>query len=415
MATSSDLPPSYPPDAGSFYRTKSVLLGRLLPAFPYVAAFARRHAPLGVSKFYAAMRYDDVIEAFATDTALEAPYADNLAVVTGGRPFFLGMRDGPEYRAQLSAMRAVVLDSDMARLGDQAEAMASAIVAQSGGTVDVVQLVRKLSFDVVAGYFGIGEPEGGSLAVWCSRLFEFQFTGSTADADWLAEAQQFAAAFRSHVERSIAARKADADKGPDDVLDRCLQRQRQGLPGYSDDEIATALICMIVGGPPQPPMVVPNGIDQLLHRPFWLAKATAAARAGDDKTLHDILFEAMRFDPLAPVLTRVAIQDHVLAAGTDRARLIPKGAKLFVSMASAMRDPRRIPDPERFDPDRPPQQYLHFGHGLHECFGRAINHAKLHRMVKPLLARQGLRRAAGSRGRLRKLSVFADRLIVCFD
>ena len=129
MATSSDLPPSYPPDAGSFYRTKSVLLGRLLPAFPYVAAFARRHAPLGVSKFYAAMRYDDVIEAFATDTALEAPYADNLAVVTGGRPFFLGMRDGPEYRAQLAAMRAVVLDSDMARLGDQAEAMASAIKA----------------------------------------------------------------------------------------------------------------------------------------------------------------------------------------------------------------------------------------------------------------------------------------------
>lgn len=403
-----------PSASTAFYRSNSVLLGRLLPLFPPIAAFARRYLPLGLWKLYAATRYDDVIEAFATDAVFTAPYAENLAVVSGGRPFFLGMRDTAEYRAQLAAMRAVVQDADLPMLGDRAEAMAAAIVLQSGGMVDVVELVRKVAFELIAGYFGIGEPADGNLAIWCTRLFEFQFTGSVADADWLAEAQQFAAAFRNHVERGIASRKAMAE-WPDDVLSRCLYRQQQGLPGYTDDEIATALICMIVGGPPQPPMVVPNAVEQLLRRPYWLAEAAKAVRGDDDARLHDILFEAMRFDPLAPFLSRIATSDHVLAAGTKRARTIPRGAKLFVSMASAMRDPRRIPDPEQFIPGRPPAQYVHFGHGLHECFGRAINHATLHRMVKPLLARPGLRRAPGAEGRLRKSGVFADRLLLCFD
>jgi hypothetical protein len=38
----------------------------------------------------------------------------------------------------------------------------------------------------------------------------------------------------------------------------------------------------IVGGPPQPPMVVPQAMEQLLQRPKVLAEAQAAARADDD-------------------------------------------------------------------------------------------------------------------------------------
>jgi len=402
-----------PLDTDIVYRTKAVAMGKALGLFPYVAAFARRYAPTGIGGLYAATRYDDVIEVFGTDPVFAAPYAANLAVITDDQPFFLAMGDTPSYHAQLDAMQAVVLPQDLPALADRAEARSAELVAQSGGTIDVVALVRQTTFDVIAAYFGITEPPNGRLDIWSCRLFEFQFTGSLKDKAWVADAKNFAHAFQAHVDRTIVARKA-AGGGPDDVLARCLARQAAGDPRYGDIAIRTALMCMVVGGPPQPPMVAPNAFEQLLRRPDWLAAAQAAARGDDDRRLHDIVFEAMRFDPLAPAMMRTVTRDYVLAQGTPRARRVPRGATMMASFASAMQDPRRIPDPKTFDPDRQPHEYIHFGHGLHECFGKAINHATLHRMLKPLLAQSGLRRAPGKSGKLRKVGAFADRLFVSF-
>jgi cytochrome P450 len=196
---------------------------------------------------------------------------------------------------------------------------------------------------------------------------------------------------------------------------RCLRRQAEGAPGYSDIEIPTMLLCMIVGGPPQPPMVVPQALEQLLRRPEALAMAAAAARADEDERLWRIVREAMRFDPIGPGLPRIPQADWTLARATQRARTIPKGATVLAASASAMMDHRRVPQPDRFDPSGQDHEYLHFGHGLHECFGRHINEWTLHRMIKPLLRRQGLRRAPGRENRLLKNGFFSERLVVRSD
>jgi cytochrome P450 len=87
----------------------------------------------------------------------------------------------------------------------------------------------------------------------------------------------------------------------------------------------------------------------------------------------------------------------------------------LAAFASAMMDERRLPEPQRFKPGRLPYEYIHFGHGVHECFGRHINHATLHRILKPLLRRPRLRRAEGPDGKLQKAGIFAERLSVLFD
>jgi cytochrome P450 len=127
------------------------------------------------------------------------------------------------------------------------------------------------------------------------------------------------------------------------------------------------------------------------------------------------VFEAMRFDPLAPALSRVAVVERKVAVGRARATKVPKGATVLVALSSAMMDERRVPDPRRFDPRRLPHEYMHFGQGLHTCFGIHLNQALLPLMLKPLLKRPGLRRAPGSAGRLRKRGAFADRLYVDYD
>jgi cytochrome P450 len=394
---------------------KAWLASQAMPLIPFGMRLLRRFKPiLGMGSTYVVTRYDDVREVFGTDAAFGVIYNDNIQVLTGGEPFFLGMPDSPTYHAQLDAMRRVVKASDLPALGDKAEALAEAFVAASGGQVEVVSLVRQVTFGVIAPYFGVPEPTQGRLDVWATRLFEFQFAGSPKDKALRAEVDEIAPAFRAHIDREIARRKVASDE-TDDVLARCLALQRAGEPGYSDIEIRTALLCMVVGGPPQPPMVTPQAMEQLLRRPDALADAHQAAVAGNDAQLHDIVIEAMRFDPLAPGLPRIALTDWTVARGTRRATTIPKGSTVLAAFASAMMDDRRIGEPRRFKPGRLPYEYIHFGNGMHECFGRYINHATLHRMLKPLLRRSYLRRAPGQEGRLRKNGIFAERLCVCHD
>jgi cytochrome P450 len=87
----------------------------------------------------------------------------------------------------------------------------------------------------------------------------------------------------------------------------------------------------------------------------------------------------------------------------------------MVAFSSAMMDARRIPAPKVFDPRRPAHQYIHFGYGLHQCFGIHMNLALLPRMLAPLLRRGNLRRAPGADGHLVKRGAFADRLVVEYD
>ncbi len=390
---------------------KAWIAARISALIPFGLAVLRRVKPiLVVGKYGVVTRHDDVREVFATDAAFGVVYDANLQIITGGEPFFLGLPDTPQYHAQLDAMRAVVLASDLPALGDKAEALAETIVAAGNGRVEVVSLIRAVTFGIIAPYFGVPEPAQGRLDVWATRLFEYQFTGSPKDTALLAQVEAIAPVFRAHIDATIAARKTQP--AIDDVLGRCLARQAAGMPGYSDVEIRTALLCMVVGGPPQPPMVVPQAMEQLLRRPEALAAAHRAAVAGDDAALHDIVLEAMRFDPLAPGLPRLALRDWTVAAGTSRATLIPAGTTVLAAFASAMMDQRRLPEPQAFRPGRLPYEYIHFGYGMHECFGRFINHATLHRMLKPLLRRPGLRRAEGAAGRLRKNGIFSEQLVV---
>jgi cytochrome P450 len=391
---------------------KRVLMRWAMALMPAGFTLLRAVKPiLKLGNTYVITRHDDVREVFGSDTKFAVPYKEKLDVIMGGVPFFLGMGDTAEYRADTAAMRKVVKAADMPRLATDVERRAAAIVQASGGRIEVVDtLVRAVTFDFCADYFGVPPPPGGDLRVWGTRLFEYQFVSD--DDEIKAEVAQIAPALRAHIQSEIERRRATlGDK--DDILGRCLILQAAKEPGFSDDKIRTALMGFIVGGPPQPPMVVPQAMEQLLRRPTALRAARAAAIRDDDDMLWRIVREAMRFDPLAPWMPRTS-QSGIVAEGTSRERAIPAGAKLLVSFASAMKDGRRVGDPGRFEACRPENDYIHFGHGLHECFGRHINRATLHMMLKPLLQKPDVRRAAGSAGRLSKNGGFAESLTVEF-
>jgi cytochrome P450 len=343
------------------------------------------------------------------------PYQEKLDVIMDGQPFFLSMPDTPAYHVGANAMRKVVRPEDVgARLAPACQEMAARVVAEGDGKLEVVDaLVRRVTFDLLGDYFGVPKPANGDLRVWGTRLFEFQFADGGNDPALRAEVDEIGPALRGHIDAEIEKRRAAPAK--DDVLGRCLLMQAAGEPGFSDVEIRAALMGFIVGGPPQPPMVVPQALEQLLRRPEALAGAQEAAREDDDAALAGYVFEAMRFDPLAPALPRVAVADGIIAAGTPRERAVKKGAQVMAALASAMMDERQVPDPRRFDASRRPPEFMHFGSGHHTCFGIHINKAILPGMLKPLLKRPNLRRAPGKSGHLSKRGPFSDALHVLYD
>jgi cytochrome P450 len=393
---------------------KAAIMSWVIEHLPFGFRILRAFRPiLRLGKIFVVTRYDDVREVFLNDAAFKVPYAEKLDVIMGNHPFFLSMDDTPEYRRDTGAMRKVVLQTDIPwRLAPRVEQLGRTIVAEANGNLEVVDsLVRRITFDLYMDYFGISNPPGGDLRVIATRLFEFQFADLGNDAALRAEVDQMAPALRDHIERLIEERRASG-KTIDDVLGRCLRLQAEGAPGFSDGQIRSALMGFIVGGPPQPPMVVPQALEQLLRRPDALAGARQAALNNDDELLAGYVFEAMRFDPLAPFMPRVAKTKSWIAGGTPRAIEVPEGSNVYVAFSSAMMDERRLPDPQTFNPRRLPHEYIHFGYGLHQCFGIHMNRALLPLMLKSLLQQPRLRRAPGPAGKLRKRGAFSDTLHV---
>jgi cytochrome P450 len=79
-----------------------------------------------------------------------------------------------------------------------------------------------------------------------------------------------------------------------------------------------------------------------------------------------------------------------------------------------MFDPEVFIEPKLFRANRE-VEYLHFGYGMHRCFGRAINGVQIPEIVGALLRLPNLRRASGREGRIAYDGPFPDRLILEFD
>jgi cytochrome P450 len=77
--------------------------------------------------------------------------------------------------------------------------------------------------------------------------------------------------------------------------------------------------------------------------------------------------EILRFDAPTQGLSRVVTQDVDLHGMT-----IAAGSRVHLLFASANRDERQFPNPDRFDISRTPNQHLAFGFGSHYCIGASL-------------------------------------------
>ena len=350
---------------------------------------------------------DYVKEVLNRDADFEVVYGPRMEKITAGKNFFLGMQDTPEYTRDTSNMRIAIRRDDVPNIVvPMAKKQAEAIVAGCKGRLDLpLDLTLQIPAKMVSEYFGTpgpkapGSPTSRDMMDWTTLMFWYLFIDLAADPQLDSKTLDAASKCRSYLDAAIAERKANPTE-TDDVLNRCLEMQKAEIPGMDDLGIRNYLIGFLIGAIPTISKASTQIMDVLLDRPDALAKAQAAARTDDHEMLDAVIFEAFRFNPINQVIYRRATRDARIADGTLRARTIPKGSLVFAANFSAMFDRLKIQSPNEFRTNRPWEDYILWGYGMHTCSGAWINRAIIPTLLAPLLKQKNLRRAPGDAGQI---------------
>jgi cytochrome P450 len=284
----------------------------------------------------------------------------------------------------------VVRREDLPRVKDIVSRHAAEIVSNlfhGTGPVEIVQtLTRKVPVRLADEYYGFSAPRDDRMMAWARSCFREFFINLLDDPAMRAPAVAAGAEMRERLDVLLAERRARDVADRDDVMGRLLRLQRAGdVAGIDDDLVRRTLMGLVIGMVETTSQAAVQALLVLFSMPDALARAAAAAKADDDDALADLVFEALRFRPINPMVVRVAKEDYCLAAGEPRETLIRKGTTVFALTWSAMFDPRVMDAPEEFRSDRPGYDYLHFATGLHACFGRYISRIQIPQILKPLL------------------------------
>lgn len=382
-----------------------------------IFAVLRRISPvLRIKNFALVTRFADVQDVLLRDDVFAVTYGPKMRVVTGGPDFFLGMANSPDYERDVSHMRTVIRRSDLPGIiAPFVSAAAESIVAHAAGHLEIVsKLTLPVPTRLVSSYFGCPLDSESQLAAWASTIFQYLFTDLDNDPSVDTAARAASAGVRDWLDRCIAREKATPTKG-DTVLNRCLALQAAGAPEMDDVAIRNNLLGILVGAIPTTSKCCAQALDELLKRPDALAGAQQAARDENDHALAQYVFEALRFHPNNPGVFRIAAQDYIVGKGTEHHASIPAGAMVLAATQSAMFDGSVVDAPNDFRIDRPAWNYMHWGSGLHTCFGQYINEIQIPGILKPLLKRQNLRRSAGPEGKLCITGPFPTSLTVEYD
>jgi cytochrome P450 len=384
---------------------------------PLFALLRRVRPVLLIHDIAIVTRYTDVVEVLTKDEAFGVePYDAKMRALTGD--FILGLDDSAQYERTVSILRLAAPRSDVPALAAFASETAEALVAEGSrtGRIDVAEISKRLPARLMGRWFGTPGPSEDAMIAWAMAMFEDIFVNLKNDPTIHTTAKGAAEELLSYVGGLVAEGKgASAQGNGGDVLRRLIAMQSAGETAFADEEIVTNLIGLIVGFIPTVASTITLAIDALMDRPQALAAAQQSARADDDDALRAHMWEAMRLAPQGPGLLRRARTDFVVGEGTHHATRIPAGTITFAATESAMLDGEVVEDPHDFRVPRPEHDYLHFGVGTHECFGRFANAMQIPAIAKAILRLPHLARAPGEDGKLVKDGPYPKSLLLDTD
>jgi cytochrome P450 len=322
----------------------------------------RDEAPLYYNErhdFYAVSRAEDVERAFADNKRLINGRSDILEFIKSGASFPPGMfifEDAPQHTKHRGILSRVFTPKKMLALEPEVREFCARTLdplVGSGGFDFVTDYAEIVSSRVIGLMLGI--PEADQSAVR-ERLEAHVTPGQPREIQ------------KSSFEGAMYAQYIDwRETHPsDDLMTSMLNVEFEDETGVtrklSRQEVLT-FTTLLSGA----------GNDTTAKLIGWIGKLLSdnpgerRLLVEDPGLIPDAVEESLRYEAPGMQNARFAVEDVEF-----HGEVLPAGSALVCIMASANRDERRFPDPDRFDIRRRPGGLLTFSFGSHFCLGAAL-------------------------------------------
>ena len=359
--------------------------------YPYYEVL-RREAPvhqiLPGAPFYAVSRYDDVCsvlhrpEIFSS-TALQIlaqgggiSFGPNSGALAGHRLLRSSMMiatDPPDHTRLRSLVNRGFTPRRIAGLEPRLRQIAAACLDRvtPSGRMDLMRdFAIPFPVTVIAQLLGVESERREQFKHWSDTIV----IGLSGMSQQFGREEVRAAAeeMADYIDSILAARRAN----PRDDLISILADAEAG-DALTGGEVLSFVVLLLIAGNETTTNLIGNAMRALLEH------AEVLDRVARDRTrIPAMIEETLRYDSPIQGIPRKLTQEVELA-GTR----LPKDAFLMVLFASANRDDRRFPDPDRFDIDRRAREHVAFGHGIHFCLGAALARLEARIAFETLFAR----------------------------
>ncbi len=246
------------------------------------------------------------------------------------------------------------------------ETLGALAAAEDLGPVEFrARVAYPFTVAVVSELLGLREDEQPGFPAWFDTLMCRRGTENV---------RQTSAILADFSERLDHRRRAHPARGLLSTLGSKPERRRP----LSRTELASTAFLLLIAGI-ETANAIANGMFALLSHP----EQYEALRA-DRSLLTGAIEECLRHDgPFRAVGPRYTAERVDLEDGVS----IPAGEFLLIAVSAANRDPRRFPDPHRFDITRTDHQHLAMGHGGHRCVGALLAYTEMEILFDKLLDR----------------------------
>jgi len=365
-----DGPPVFDPFTPEYQADPFPILRRLRTEDPV------HRSPFG----WVLTRYDDVVTALR-NPSLGAAFdreAGRAELGDGAAFAYVSRRihnfDPPDHTRLRSLVTKAFTVRRVEALRPHIQAIADALLDRIDGakTIDVLAaLAHPLPSLVICEMLGVPESDRPQFSGWTEDIAFL--LGPSVPSHRLAAGEAAAAEFMAYIRELIEHRRRTPT---DDLLNALLVAEESG-DRLSIDELIANVVFLFSAGHQTTRDLIGNGLLALLRYPDQKRRVAA-----DRSLLAALVEECLRYDPSVTATVRRAREDAAIA-GTP----IAAGDQLILSLSGANRDPARFPDPDRFDIDRPNNEPLAFGGGIHYCLGAALARTEAQIVFGTLLRR----------------------------
>ena len=264
-------------------------------------------------------------------------------------------------RLVLEAFTPRTVDGLRGGMADRARALLEP--GREAGSIDLVgDYAQHFSLGIICALIGVPAADEPLLLGWSEATVRMYEPGPSDEQQ--AASNDAAGAFRRYLLDVVAdRRRAPSEDLLSALLDATVDGER-----LTDDQIVSTAMVLLMAGHEAVVNATANGIALLAAHPDqW-----RLLRTGEIEP-RAAIEEILRFDPPLQWFERWVLDDGVEVEGV----VIPRGSRVALVLAAANRDPRRHPEPDRFDITRADTSHLSLGGGIHFCIGAPLARLEL--------------------------------------